>query len=239
MRGCRKQAQTDNFMWELLDLRWTEACKFFKVPCSIPLREAPAVVTDRRQHLARQKRNGKITLTTKSHVYCHTPLDRCMTMEESWIHQGWGMEMKLDDIGNVLPQKTRDLLTAEKELAAAAAAALLPEGEAPPPLKRTRPQRRQPDVPGRSLAGACFCQPDLYLLVVCGCIASEAPGIWEFPPMEPPEMEGWATADYRVSHLVVDPEDVSGLRHACAHAGDESSDDDKDIEEEFEEVPSD
>ena len=206
LRGIRPQTATPNFVHELLDLRYLAFMKHRKMDPMVA--EVPAeLVTDLRQNVSHQKKDGSVTLLPRSLLYWHA-IDRVAVGEEHIILQGWPDDFHTDGLGDgpshgVMPDEQH-------------------------PEKRRRIKKRMVGPICKELAGSAFSLPDACLILYAGLLAATNSGLFERPPAPIASTPTSAASDPRqVRLIVVDPDNTAELQQALASSEVMLNDDDE------------
>ena len=194
LQGLRAQATKPNFLHRLLDCRWGEFAKAQGMDKNEEPSSEAVLLTDIRQALPRQKKNGLGTLLTKSIVFIQNPKDRVAHHVEHFLRHGWN-EPDFADLCLGPPSSWVDLVAQHDGTGG--------DDVEEPPAKKRRVQRRTEESAAKELAGSGMCLSDVAIVEMCGLLAANN-GIFQNPPNF--TVAETDVDDYRVRNLFVDPE---------------------------------
>jgi len=182
VRGASRQMTPYNFLYTLLDVRWTE----YAHVAGLNRWEDPAPINlwcDIRQNCERQKKSGTMTLMSKSVPYWFAK-DRCICPEEALIHQGWTDTFQTEELTKPVPNWPEYLLPMKsKKRLPIKRRGCCDADSAQPVQKKARAVNRCPAVGTAlvDLAGNAMALPDLAILKY-GLYLSGDNDLFENPP---------------------------------------------------------
>ncbi len=174
-KGCSRQLSAWNFLYEVADLHWADFALRNDLPLDGP---APAwLVADVRQNIRRQRKDGSITMLSKSLAYLYSK-DRCLCPEEMMLNQGWDDNFSCEDLTLRVEGWPEHLRRQERKKAATVHVA-----DGPAAKRRTLTRIGYYSSALVDLAGNGMDLPDLSLMIKNSLISAES-DLFENPPPE-------------------------------------------------------
>lgn len=104
LRGLKPQTRTngDNFLYQLLNIRWRTVCRQLSIPTDIE--RVPAdIYADIRQDIYHQLKLGRLTCLAGTRAYLYDK-DRSLVAEEYVAQQGWGINTSIRGVHRRRPE---------------------------------------------------------------------------------------------------------------------------------------
>ena len=176
--GCSRQGNDYNLLRELCDLRWARYASERGIDMHSNI--IPSNLwCDTRQNIYRQRRDGTLTMLSKTLAYNYSR-DRCATGVEMLMHQGWSSDINATDINARVPDWPDELRFYQSKKK---------EGDdpstssAPPPKRRKTNRCPYSGTSLTDLAGNGMAIPDLSLVVNASFLSMRS-NLFQNPPPE-------------------------------------------------------
>ena len=196
LRGCTAQADQENFIHELLNLRWSRQCKSRNLSVSGPV--PTDIFTDLRHSITHQLGSGSGVLMSGSDFYWHWA-DRTLCPYEYLRLQGWPDKLRLEDLCKPIDRART--------------------------AKRPRTDVRALATKTIDLAGNMMCIPDLAAVWYSALLSCDD-GTFNKPAPSPVQCQQLLSDNNPSSHTVplLDPHDMSLEEISIAFGTSASSD---------------